>query len=194
MLYFVHAAVMMVFVIVGMGRILSLVMMIMVVLIMVMIVMMGLILILIVMVGLSLIVIIIVMVGLSLILIMMVGLSLIVMVELSLILRIALCSFLRPMNENGHMGAADTAFNRFFLTECHAGYSQRVQSVHKLIRFRQQLQQRGGQHIPRGAHSAIQIKCFHFDTPSVFLHYFKEGVCTPPKRVFAPLSLLPPYG
>ena len=70
--------------------------------------------------------------------------------------------FLFAMDFYRHMGPQNAALAHLFLCHRHAWDRQRVQLFQEFFRFGQQFQQGGCQHIPCGAHAAIQIQCLHF--------------------------------
>lgn len=74
--------------------------------------------------------------------------------------------FFRAMYGHGHMCSGDPAFFRFFSSELYIGDPEGVQFFDKCIRFGQEFEEGGCQHISGGAHIAFQIKSFH-DFPSI---------------------------
>ena len=70
--------------------------------------------------------------------------------------------FLFAMDFYRHMGPQNAALAHLFRCHRHAWDRQRVQLFQEFFRFGQQFQQGGCQHIPCGAHAAIQIQCLHF--------------------------------
>ena len=70
--------------------------------------------------------------------------------------------FLRAVHLYRNMGAADAAFADPLPGNLHTRYPDPVQILNKSVLVGEQLQQRGGEHIPRRPHTAVQIECFHF--------------------------------
>ena len=68
---------------------------------------------------------------------------------------------LLPMHQHPHMGPGNAAFHGGLRGVFHPGDPQGVQPGHEGGLVRQQLQQGRRQHIPRRAHGAVEIECFH---------------------------------
>ena len=67
------------------------------------------------------------------------------------------------VHRDRHVGPADAALLRRLRLHDHARNPQRVESLHKPIPVRDQLQQRGGKHIAGRTHLTIKIKGSHFN-------------------------------
>ena len=67
------------------------------------------------------------------------------------------------VHRDRHVGPADPALLRRLRLHDHARNPQRVESLHKPIPVRNQLQQRGGKHIAGRTHLTIKIKGSHFN-------------------------------
>ena len=67
------------------------------------------------------------------------------------------------VHRDRHVGPADAALFRRLRLHDHARNPQRVESLHKPIPIRDQLQQRGGKHVAGRTHLTIKIKGSHFN-------------------------------
>ena len=65
--------------------------------------------------------------------------------------------FFLSIHRYSHMRSGDAALYGRLFFEYNARYAQRIQLLYKSIRIREQLQQRGSQHIPRRAHTTVKI-------------------------------------
>ena len=69
--------------------------------------------------------------------------------------------FFHPVHLDGNVGAADAALGRSFLLYRNLGNPQAIHFLNKAVRIRQQFQKGRRQHIPGGAHAAVDIDCLH---------------------------------
>ena len=68
------------------------------------------------------------------------------------------------VNRHFHMSSGNAAFFALFRRKLHAGNAQSVEFFYKPGFIRQKLQQGRGEHIPGGAHAAVQVQRLHFLT------------------------------
>ena len=77
-------------------------------------------------------------------------------VRMCMVMRDFLALF-RAMDPDGDVGPRDAAFDRRLRRHGHLRQADVIELLQKGVPVRQQLQQRGGQHISRGAHPQIEI-------------------------------------
>ena len=76
--------------------------------------------------------------------------------------------FLKAVDAHPHMSTCDTAGGTPFRLHPHPGQAQAVHGVQKTLLVLQQFIQSGQEHVPRRAHMAFDVKCFHCN-PSIWL-------------------------
>ena len=84
-------------------------------------------------------------------------------IVLILLLHVIHALLFLAVHRDCHVGPADAALLRRLRLHDHARNPQRVESLHKPIPIRDQLQQRGGKHIAGRTHLTIKIKGSHFN-------------------------------
>ena len=85
---------------------------------------------------------------------------------------------LRAVHRDGDAGALNSAFLRLPGAVRDAGDAQAVEPFEKAAGLRQQLQQRGCEHIARRAHAALQIQRFHGSRFPLYT-FFRRGAGAP---------------
>ena len=82
-------------------------------------------------------------------------------VRVVVMLMVGVVGFFRTVDQNGHVGAPDAAFDGAPGLIDHAGEAQTIESGQKAVPVRHQFQQGCGEHIARSAHAAVNVKGFH---------------------------------
>jgi hypothetical protein len=105
-----------------------------------------------------------------LVVVMVVMLVLLIMLMIVRVLVIASAAFFFTVDEDRHVCAGDAAFNGRFRHILHARDAARIQFLEKcfLFFFRKKLEKRCAQHIARGAHGTVDVKSLH-DFASIWL-------------------------
>ena len=94
------------------------------------------------------------------------GVLLAVSCVMRMIMGVEVCPLFPPGHQHPDVGPQNAA--AFLALRCvfHIRDPQGVQLPDGFPRIRSQLQQGGGEHIPRRPHSAVKIQCFHFGSPN----------------------------
>ena len=97
--------------------------------------------------------------------VMMLVVVLVAMVMVLMLMHVVVAVLLLAVYRHRHMGAQDAALGRLLHDIGHAGDSQGIELLQRLLGIGHQLQQRAHEHIPCCAHFAFEIQCFHLSPP-----------------------------
>ena len=97
--------------------------------------------------------------------VMMLVVVLVAMVMMLMFKHVVMAVLLLAVCRHRHMGAQDAALGRLLHDIGHAGDSQGIELLQRLLGIGHQLQQRAHEHIPCCAHFAFEIQCFHLSPP-----------------------------
>ena len=100
---------------------------------------------------------------LVIVVIMFVRMLIMLMLVVIMLMLVVHALFFLAVHRDRHVGPANAALLRRLRLHDHARNPQRVESLHKPIPVRDQLQQRGGKHIAGRTHLTIKIKGSHFN-------------------------------
>ena len=97
--------------------------------------------------------------------VMMLVVVLVAMVMVLMFMHVVMAVLLLAVYRHRYMSAQDAALGRLLHDIGHAGDSQGIELLQRLLRIGHQLQQRAHEHIPCCAHFAFEIQCFHLSPP-----------------------------
>ena len=104
-------------------------------------------------------------IAIMVVLMVMVVVIAIMIMKMLMIVMMSLITFFHTMHENPHLRPCNAAFLSLLHPVFHIRNAQSVQTVDHSLRIRQKFQKCRSQHITRGPHPTIQIKCFHHNPP-----------------------------
>ena len=118
-----------------------------------------------------------------------VGVVMAVVVMMVMVVVVVGFSLLHAADRHPEMGAGDAALDAFFGADGDTGDGQVIHPGDKVLGVGQKLQKGGCQHIPGGAHAAIQIQCGHF-VPPMWLMRLARKPAPKPLSMFTTLTPL----